>query len=187
MNDLRNMTEKERIKTYVSKYISYIENLDYEKAYSLLNEDFKQNYFKTIEEFETYAKTLQNRETLFAVVARSKKQNQDKLAIGYIDMYLKKHENADSDLAKQLKTMAKAKTPIFDTAKWDALAKRFNLDFNSGAKTLLRQMVELAKQINNHPFDLQIDKETLLAIQQLTKLSLSPDYPDEGQKIEIER
>ena len=45
MNDLRNMTEKERIKTYVSKYISYIENLDYEKAYSLLNEDFKQNYF----------------------------------------------------------------------------------------------------------------------------------------------
>ena len=139
------------------------------------------------EEFETYAKTLQNRETLFAVVARSKKQNQAQLAIGYIDMYLKKHENADSDLAKQLKTIAKAKTPIFDTAKWDTLAKRFNLDFNSGAKTLLRQMVELAKQINNHPFDLQIDKETLLAIQQLTKLNLDPDYPDEGQKIEIER
>lgn len=139
------------------------------------------------EEFETYAKTLQNRETLFAVVARSKKQNQDKLAIGYIDMYLKKHENADRDLAKQLKTMAKVKTPIFDEAKWDTLAKRFNLDFNSGAKILLRQMVELAKQINNHPFDLQIDKETLLAIQQLTKLSLDPDYPDEGQKIEIER
>ena len=139
------------------------------------------------EEFETYAKTLQNRETLFAVVARSKKQNQDKLAIGYIDMYLKKHENADRDLAKQLKTMAKVKTPIFDEAKWDTLAKRFNLDFNSGAKILLRQMVELAKQINNHPFDLQIDKETLLAIQQLTKLNLDPDYPDEGQKIEIER
>lgn len=139
------------------------------------------------EEFEAYAKLLSNRETLFAVVARSKKQNQDKLAIGYIDMYLKKHENADSDLAKQLKTMAKAKTPIFDEAKWGALAKRFNLDFNSGAKTLLNQMVELAKQINNYPFDLQIDKETLLAIQQLTKLSLNPDYPDEGQKIEIER
>ena len=139
------------------------------------------------EEFETYAKTLPNRETLFAVVARSKKQNQDKLAIGYIDMYLKKHKNADGDLAKQLKTMAKAKTPIFDEAKWDALAKRFNLDFNSGAKTLLRQMVELARQIDNYPFDLQIDKETLLAIQQLTKLNLSPDYPDEGQRIEIER
>ena len=139
------------------------------------------------EEFETYAKTLPNRETLFALVARRKKQNQAQLAIGYIDMYLKKSENADETLAKQLKTMAKAKTPIFDEAKWDTLAKRFNLDFNSGAKTLLRQMVELAKQINNHPFDLQIDKETLLAIQQLTKLSLSPDYPDEGQKIEIER
>ena len=139
------------------------------------------------EEFEAYAKLLSNRETLFTVVARSKKQNQDKLAIGYIDMYLKKHKNADGDLAKQLKTMAKTKTPIFDEAKWDALAKRFNLDFNSGAKTLLRQMVELARQIDNYPFDLQIDKETLLAIQQLTKLSLNPDYPDEGQKIEIER
>ena len=139
------------------------------------------------EEFEAYAKLLSNRETLFTVVARSKKQNQDKLAIGYIDMYLKKHKNADGDLAKQLKTMAKAKTPIFDEAKWDALAKRFNLDFNSGAKTLLRQMVELARQIDNYPFDLQIDKETLLAIQQLTKLNLSPDYPDEGQRIEIER
>ena len=102
-------------------------------------------------------------------------------------MYLKKSENADETLAKQLKSMAKTKAPIFDETKWDALAKRFNLDFNSGAKTLLRQMVELAKQINNHPFDLQIDKETLLAIQQLTKLSLNPDYPDEGQKIEIER
>lgn len=139
------------------------------------------------EEFETYVKTLPNRETLFAVVARSKKQNQAQLAIGYIDMYLKKSENADETLAKQLKTMAKTKTPIFDETKWDALAKRFNLDFNSGAKTLLRQMVELARQIDNYPFDLQIDKETLLAIQQLTKLKLSPDYPDEGQKIEIER
>lgn len=139
------------------------------------------------EEFETYVKTLPNRETLFAVVARSKKQNQAQLAIGYIDMYLKKSENADETLAKQLKTMAKTKTPIFDETKWDALAKRFNLDFNSGAKTLLRQMVELARQIDNYPFDLQIDKETLLSIQQLTKLKLSPDYPDEGQKIEIER
>ncbi len=139
------------------------------------------------EEFETYAKTLPNRETLFALVARRKKQNQDKLAIGYIDMYLKKSENADETLAKQLKSMAKTKAPIFDETKWDALAKRFNLDFNSGAKTLLRQMVELARQIDNYPFDLQIDKETLLAIQQLTKLSLNPDYPDEGQKIEIER
>lgn len=139
------------------------------------------------EEFETYVKTLPNRETLFAVVARSKKQNQAQLAIGYIDMYLKKAENADETLAKQLKTMAKAKTPIFDETKWDALAKRFNLDFNCGAKTLLSQMIELAKQINNYPFDLQIDKETLLAIQQLTKLNLSPDYPDEGQRIETER
>ena len=75
------------------------------------------------EEFETYAKTLQDREKLFAVVARCKKQNQDNLAIGYIDMYLKKKEKADEALAKQLKIMAKTKTPIFDEAKWYTLAK----------------------------------------------------------------
>ena len=99
-------------------------------------------------------------------------------------MYSKEIKEKVLNLLSQGET---AKTPIFDTAKWDTLAKRFNLDFNSGAKTLLNQMVELAKQINNYPFDLQIDKETLLAIQQLTKLNLDPDYPDEGQKIEIER
>lgn len=139
------------------------------------------------EEFETYAKTLQDREKLFAVVARCKKQNQDNLAIGYIDMYLKKKEKADEALAKQLKTMAKTKTPIFDEAKWYTLAKKFNLDFNRGAKTLLSQMIELAKQINNYPFDLQIDSKTLLAIQQLTKVKLNPDYPDDEQKIKVER
>ena len=139
------------------------------------------------EEFETYAKTLQNRETLFAIVARSKKQNQDKLAIGYIDMYLKKKENVDEALARQLKTMAKSKTPIFDEAKWNNVAKKFNLDFNNGAKTLLSQMIELAKQINNYPFDLQIDEETLLAVQQLAKVNLSQEHLGKGQKTEAER
>lgn len=139
------------------------------------------------EEFENYAKTLQDREKLFAVVARCKKQNQDKLAIGYIDMYLKKKENANEALAKQLQTMAKSKTPIFDESKWYTLAKKFNLDFNSGAKTLLNQMIELAKQINNYPFDLQIDSKTLLAIKQLTKAKLNPDYPDGEPRIETER
>jgi len=139
------------------------------------------------EKFENYAKTLQDREKLFSVVARCKKQNQDKLAIGYIDMYLKKKENADEALAKQLKIMAKAKTPIFDESKWNTLSKKFNLDFNSGAKTLLNQMIELAKQINNYPFDLQIDSKSLLAIQQLTKAKLNPDYPDGEPRIETER
>lgn len=139
------------------------------------------------EDFENYAKTLQDKEKLFAVVARCKKQNQDKLAIGYIDMYLKKKENADEALAKQLKTMAKAKTTIFDESKWYTMAKKFNLDFNSGAKTLLNQMIELAKQINNYPFDLQIDSKTLLAIQQLTKAKSNPDYPDGEPRIETER
>ena len=139
------------------------------------------------EKFENYAKTLKDREKLFVVVARCKKQNQDNLAMGYIDMYLKKKENADEALAKQLKTMSKTKTPIFDESKWYTLAKKFNLDFDSGAKTLLNQIIDLAKQINNYPFDLQIDSKTLLAIQQLTKAKLNPDYTDGEQRIETER
>ena len=47
LEKLKNMTEKERMEFYVSKYISYIEATDYESAYNLLYSEFKDNYFKT--------------------------------------------------------------------------------------------------------------------------------------------
>ena len=48
------MTERSRMQTYFGTFISYIEEKDYESAYNLLNENFKNNYFSTIEQFEDY-------------------------------------------------------------------------------------------------------------------------------------
>ena len=48
------MTERSRMQTYFGTFISYIEEKNYESAYKLLNENFKNNYFSTLEQFETY-------------------------------------------------------------------------------------------------------------------------------------
>lgn len=48
------MSERSRMQTYFGTFISYIEGNNYESAYNLLNEDFKNNYFSTIEQFQEY-------------------------------------------------------------------------------------------------------------------------------------
>ncbi len=53
-NKVADMTERSRMQTYFGTFISYIEEKDYESAYNLLNENFKNNYFSTLEQFETY-------------------------------------------------------------------------------------------------------------------------------------
>lgn len=52
--DIYTMTEGDRIRNYLSTYMSYLEKDEYQKAYDLLYPEFKQNYFKTLEEFENY-------------------------------------------------------------------------------------------------------------------------------------
>ena len=54
---LSEMTEKERITFYFSKYIEYIENGNFEEAYNMLYGEFKNTYFKTLESFEDYIET----------------------------------------------------------------------------------------------------------------------------------
>ncbi len=56
ITELKDMGEVKRMQFYVSKYFSYIEARDYENAYKLLYDEFKQNYFKTQEDFEKYVK-----------------------------------------------------------------------------------------------------------------------------------
>lgn len=51
---LSKLEEYDRMKYYFNKYLFYIENQEYDKAYSLLYSDFKQQYFKTIEEYKKY-------------------------------------------------------------------------------------------------------------------------------------
>ncbi len=47
-------SETTRIKTYIGQYFSYIEEKNYQKAYDLLYDSFKSNYFTSIEQFEQY-------------------------------------------------------------------------------------------------------------------------------------
>lgn len=49
------LNERQRMQTYFGRYLSYIESGDYESAYNLLYDGFKQNYFPTLKDFETYA------------------------------------------------------------------------------------------------------------------------------------
>lgn len=56
--ELKSMTEADRIYTYFSEYIRCIDLEKYEKAYSYLYPDFKQNYFPEFSQFEEYAKRV---------------------------------------------------------------------------------------------------------------------------------
>lgn len=53
--DLKDKDERTRIQQYCGKFLKYIENKEYDKAYELLYPDFKNNYFKTVEDFKKYA------------------------------------------------------------------------------------------------------------------------------------
>lgn len=52
---LNSYPEATRMKVYVGQYISAIDSKDYETAYNLLYENFRNTYFKTLEEFQNYA------------------------------------------------------------------------------------------------------------------------------------
>lgn len=57
IDKLVNMTERDRIEYYCSEFIRNIDNGNYKSAYSVLNSKFKENYFKTEEEFTSYVQT----------------------------------------------------------------------------------------------------------------------------------
>ena len=57
INTVASLNERDRIEYYVSKFVEAIEEKDYEKAYDMLYEDFKENYFPTLSSFEEYAKS----------------------------------------------------------------------------------------------------------------------------------
>ena len=51
---LQTADERTRMQQYCGKFIRYIENKEYSKAYEYLYPDFKNNYFPTLEEFSAY-------------------------------------------------------------------------------------------------------------------------------------
>lgn len=52
---LSGMLERDRMEYYVSNFINLLERKKYEKAYELLYEDFKTQYFPTAGQLQTYA------------------------------------------------------------------------------------------------------------------------------------
>lgn len=51
---LKSMSERERMEYYFSEFMEYIENGKYQEAYDLLYPEFKDNYFKTLDDFKKY-------------------------------------------------------------------------------------------------------------------------------------
>ncbi len=56
ISEQKNMTERDRIESYFLDFMDYIENKEYSKAYNLLYNDYKLNYFSSLDEFESYMK-----------------------------------------------------------------------------------------------------------------------------------
>ena len=54
--DLSEKGERDRMEKYVSNFIECVEDAKYEEAYEMLYDDFKANYFPTLESFTEYAK-----------------------------------------------------------------------------------------------------------------------------------
>ena len=55
VNKLADMNERERMEYYIATFVNYIESKEYEKAYELLYDEFRQRYFPTLEDFTKYA------------------------------------------------------------------------------------------------------------------------------------
>ena len=48
------MGERDRMEYYFSEFIDYIENGEYKKAYEILYPEFRERYFKTLDDFKNY-------------------------------------------------------------------------------------------------------------------------------------
>lgn len=62
--ELRQMSETQRMKRYVGVFFENIENGRYQEAYDVLNKDFKTMYFGGVEDFTAYAKKYFNPSTM---------------------------------------------------------------------------------------------------------------------------
>ena len=62
--DVKTMSEQKRMKYYLNKFLDSIEEKDYKTAYGYLNQDFKNNYFGSEEEFKNYVQNKWNISTM---------------------------------------------------------------------------------------------------------------------------
>ena len=62
-NNISQMGERNRCQTYIGEFLSWIEEGNYDKAYNVLNSDFRTNYFPSVDEFKEYVGGLYDAET----------------------------------------------------------------------------------------------------------------------------
>lgn len=53
--EIKTLSESDRMKRYIGIFFDRIEEKDYQSAYNVLNNDFKANYFPTLDDFKQYA------------------------------------------------------------------------------------------------------------------------------------
>lgn len=92
------LNERQRMQTYFGRYLSYIESGDYESAYNLLYDGFKQNYFPTLKDFETYA---QNNYPANMVVEYTNIERQGTIFILTIKIRNALNDNTQTDVPEQ--------------------------------------------------------------------------------------
>lgn len=56
-NELSKLGERDRMEYYVSTFIKDIENKEYEEAYGMLYDQYRDNFFPTLDSFEEYVKS----------------------------------------------------------------------------------------------------------------------------------
>ena len=56
LDEIKQLSESDRMKRYIGNFFNNIEDGDYQSAYNVLNEDFKKRYFSNLDEFTAYAK-----------------------------------------------------------------------------------------------------------------------------------
>jgi hypothetical protein len=57
LTDLSDMSEEERIEYYCGEFFKLLDREDYESAYAILYDEYKENFFPTYENFKKYIET----------------------------------------------------------------------------------------------------------------------------------
>ena len=53
-NNISQMGERNRCQTYIGEFLTWTEEENYDKAYNVLNSEFRTNYFPSVDDFKAY-------------------------------------------------------------------------------------------------------------------------------------
>lgn len=98
---LNEYSEATRMKTYVGQYLSYIDSEKYEDAYNLLYQNFKNTYFKTLVDFENYAKEKYPSEIMVEYTEMNKEGNIYILSVKIQDPTNKEYKTLEQNIVIQ--------------------------------------------------------------------------------------